>query len=106
MRPFERARRPHRRAGKRPLLVPEEGALHQALGHGRAVDGDERGLVPLALVVNRSGKEFLPGPRLALQTKPVALVGATAAMTSITRRNGSLSPINVRVARSFNSSRR
>ena len=57
----------HRGAGERALLVTEQLRLDQVLRDRRAVDLDERALVPLAVEVNRVGDELLAGAVLALQ---------------------------------------
>src|SRR5262245_41144583 len=53
------------RAGEGPLLVAEELALHQRLGDGRAVDGDERPLAPIRHLMNGPSDQLLARPRLA-----------------------------------------
>src|SRR5215831_5639087 len=52
------------RAGEGALLVAEELALHQGLGDGRAVDGDEWPLAPIAHLMNGPGDQLLARPRL------------------------------------------
>src|SRR5207302_9257287 len=47
------------------LYVAEQLALEQRLGHGRAVDGDERSVAAPVQVVNRSRHQLLAGPGLA-----------------------------------------
>ncbi len=64
--PLEGALGPRGRPGKGALFMPEDGALDQPLRHGRAVDGDERPIPPLALFVDRAGHQFFTGPRFAL----------------------------------------
>src|SRR5262249_10744691 len=53
------------RARKRTLLVAEEFGLDQAGRQGRAVELDQRFLVPAARGVNGPGDEFFPGAGLA-----------------------------------------
>ena len=52
------------RAGERPPHVPEQLALHQRFGYRRAVDRDERGVLPFAPGVQRGGDQLLPGSAL------------------------------------------
>src|SRR5215467_551336 len=53
------------RAGEGPFFVAEELALHQRLGDGRAVDGDERPLTPIAHLMNGPGDQLFARSRLA-----------------------------------------
>ena len=53
------------RAGERALHVPEELGLHQPLGDGSAVDGDERLVAPVAVEVDGAGHQLLAGAALA-----------------------------------------
>ena len=52
--------------GERALLVSEQLRLDQIPGQRRAVEVHERALGPIAAVVQRAGREVLPGPGLAL----------------------------------------
>src|SRR6202035_5907370 len=54
-------------AGEGPLLVPEELVLHQRLGDGRAVDGDERPRPAGGEGVQGAGGELLARAALAGQ---------------------------------------
>ena len=49
------------------LLVPEELALHEVLGNGSAVDGDEGPFLAAAGVVQEPGQQLLAGSRLPEQ---------------------------------------
>src|SRR5262252_5587105 len=62
---LEEARLALVRAGERALLVAEELALHQRLGDGRAVDGDERPLAPIAHLMIGPGDQLFARSRLA-----------------------------------------
>jgi len=55
-----------RRTGKRPGDITEQFALDQALGNGGTVQGDERPVTALALLMQLAGENFLAGPGLAL----------------------------------------
>ena len=55
-----------RRAGERALHVTEEVALHQTLGDGRAVEGDQGAVAARARVVDRARDELLAGAALAV----------------------------------------
>ena len=50
---------------KRPALMAEQFALQQILGNRRAIDGDERFLRPVAMLVNRPRNQFLARPGFA-----------------------------------------
>src|SRR4029077_7541578 len=55
------------RAGERAPLVPEQLGLEELLGQRRAVDRDERAVLPRRGMVNESRDDFLPRARLALE---------------------------------------
>ena len=58
---LETADAPGLRAGERAAFVPEEFALQQRVRDGRAIDGDERLVRPVAVLVNRPRDQFLAG---------------------------------------------
>ncbi len=64
---FELTDFPSGGAGKRPALMPEQLALQQLPGDGRAVDGHERPILARAEVMDHPGKELLTGPALPEQ---------------------------------------
>src|SRR5204863_9635120 len=54
------------RVGEGAALVPEELVLEELLLEGGAVQGQERGLAPGALEVDRAGDQILSAPALSL----------------------------------------
>ncbi len=62
---LEAADAPQFRAGERAALVAEQFAFEQRFGNRRAVDGDERRLRAVAVLVNRARDEFLAGAGFA-----------------------------------------
>jgi hypothetical protein len=54
-------------AGEGAPLVPKQGALHQRLGQGRAVDDLKGPRGPSAGVVDRLGQQLLSGARVTLE---------------------------------------
>ena len=55
----------HGRAGERASFVAEQFAFQQLLGNRGAVDGEERLLAAVAVMINRAGDEFLAGAAFA-----------------------------------------
>ena len=53
-------------AGERAAFVPEELALHQRAGNGRAIHGDEWRLASRALLMQGAGNEFLARARFTM----------------------------------------
>ena len=53
------------RAGERASFVPEQFAFEKVLRNGRAIDGEERLLAALAVMINRAGNQFLAGAAFA-----------------------------------------
>ena len=62
---FEAAGRTVLRAGERALLVTEKFRLDEVARDGCHVDGDERPIAALAVIVKRAGHKFLAGAALA-----------------------------------------
>jgi hypothetical protein len=66
VRELHAADRRRQRPRKGPSYMPEEVTFQQAAGNRRAVHGDEWGVSPPALPVNRPSNELLARPRLPL----------------------------------------
>ena len=68
-------------AGEGAAFVAEQLALQQRLGNGRAIDGDERLVGAVAVLVDGAGDQFLAGAGLAADehgaglaaTRPISL---------------------------------
>ena len=65
-------------AGEGALLMPEQFALQQLLRDGRAVEGQELGLGPRAVLVDGTGDQFLARSALPGDQHGESLVGDAA----------------------------
>ena len=75
---LEAADAPLLRAGERTAFVAEEFALQKIFRDGGAIDGDERCLRPVAVLVEGAGDEFLAGAGLAANEHGDGLGGDAA----------------------------
>jgi hypothetical protein len=80
-------------ARERALLVPEELALEQVLGHGRAVLRDEELVLAARLVVHGAGDELLARAGLALDEHRDARVDHLAELLEELPHRSALSPM-------------
>ena len=62
-------------SGKGALVIPEELRLHQLPWDGRTVDREENLLCPLAVAVDKAGKDLFAGTRLSVEQNGAVQLG-------------------------------